>query len=212
MRFSEICDDGAMGRSGEASRRSVVAAVGRIVRRKGLEGIRIREIATEAEVSPGAVLYHFPNNSDLLFAVHEETVASYLAGRVAAAEAATDPRERIVAVLRAGVPPWTDEDVIRVLYELHGLARRSEKHAALLSELWRREHELYVSAIEAGVAAGVFTVAESPEDIASRLLALEDGLVLHLIGDNSALSADEVVRHVLGYAGLALGCTVLVAS
>ena len=63
-----------MGRDGAQTSRRVLDAVGRIVAARGLEGIRIREIAAEAELSPGSVLYHFPDHSQLLYAVHVDTV------------------------------------------------------------------------------------------------------------------------------------------
>lgn len=181
-----------------------MAAVSRIVRHKGVEGIRVRDVAAEAAVSPGAVLYHFPKNADLLLAVHEATVQQYLERRTAAATSLTDPREQLLAVVRSGVPPWADEEVIRVFYEMHGLARRSDVHAQLMSRLWEQEHGLYVRIIRSGIDVGLFRLDEPVEDVASRLLALEDGMVLHLIGHNPALTPEEVIRHITGMAASAL--------
>ena len=187
-------------------------AVGRIVTSRGLEGIRVRQIAAEAELSPGAVLYHFPKNSDLLLAVHEDTVRKYVEGRAAAAGSSDDPCERLYAVMRAGVPPWANEHVIRVLYEMHGLARRSEDHAALLSDLWQQEHALYVEIIDDGVAKNVFTPTRTVDEVATQLLALEDGLVLHLIGHNKMLSSDKVVKLFMQSAAGELGCPQLLTD
>ena len=181
-------------------------AVGRIVAQRGIEGIRVRQIAALADLSPGAVLYHFPNNSDLLFAVHEDTVRRYVTGRTEAAGSSERPVERLLSVMRAGVPPWANEHVIRLLYEMHGLARRSAPHAELLSELWRQEHALYVEIVDDGVSAGVFNPREPVADLATHLLALEDGLVLHLVGHNSALDSQLVLDKLAGFAALQLDC------
>ncbi len=187
-------------------------AVGRIVTQRGIEGIRLRQIAAEADLSPGAVKYHFPQHTDLLFAVHEDTVRRYVEGRNEAAASSSAPVERLSAVMRAGVPPWANDHVIRLLYEMHGLARRSEPHAELLSELWRREHALYVEIIEDGTAAGVFSPREPIAELATHLLALEDGLVLHLIGHNTALDSQRVLEKLAGFAALQLDCPDVIES
>lgn len=203
---------GLVGRSGDPSRRSVLDAVGRIVAERGVEGIRVRQIAAEADLSPGAVLYHFPKNSDLLFAVHEDTVRRYMEDRSEAAASSPDPVMRLSEVMRAGVPPWANDHVIRLLYEMHGLARRSEPHADLLSNLWRQEHGLYVDIIDDGAKAGVFVPQELTADLATHLLALEDGLVLHLIGRNAALNGQLVLDKLAGFAALQLHCPSVVEA
>lgn len=182
-------------------------AVGRIVTASGIEGIRIREIAAEAGLSPGAVLYHFPVHGELLYVVHADTVRRYVEGRTAAANTpGVDPIRRLLAVLCAGVPPWANEHVIRLLYEMHGLARRSERHAVLLTELWRDERRLYAEVIRGGVEAGIFEVAGTPEQVAAGLLALEDGLVLHLVSNNRELGSDRVIATYAGIAAQQLNC------
>ncbi len=200
-----------MGRDGAQTSRRVLDAVGPLVAARGLEGIRIRESAAEAELSPGAVLYHFPDHSQLLYAVHVDTVRRYVEGRAAAAavtdaDADADAAQRLIAVMRAGVPPWANEHVIRLLYGLHDLARRSQEHADLLTELWRDEQALYVEIIRAGMADGIFAVDGTPEEVAAGLLALEDGLVLHRISNNSEISSDRAVAVFAGIAAEQLGC------
>lgn len=182
-------------------------AVGRIVTASGIEGIRVREIAAEAGLSPGAVLYHFPVHGDLLYAVHADTVRRYVEGRTAAADIpGADPIRRLLAVLCAGVPPWANEHVIRLLYEMHGLARRSDRHALLLTELWRDEQRLYAEVIRSGVEAGVFELTGAPEQVAAGLLALEDGLVLHLVSHNQELASERVIALYAGLAAQQLNC------
>lgn len=200
-----------MGRDGARTRRRVLDAVGTIVAARGLEGIRVREIAAEAGMSPGSVLYHFPDQSELLLAVHRDTVHHYLAGRARAAKtSSTDAIGRLLAVMHEGVPPWANEHVIRLLYGLHDLARRSSEHADLLTDLWRSERELYAGIVRAGVDEGSFRVTDSPEEVAAGLLALEDGLVLHLISNNREVTSDQVVALFASVTAARLGCPQLI--
>ena len=74
----------------------------------------------------------------------------------------------------------------------------------LLSDLWQQEHALYVDIINTGVGRGTFQPFEPVEGLASHLLALEDGLVLHLIGHNDAFSSQSVIERLAGFAALAL--------
>lgn len=209
----KTCNDSLMGRDGSSTRRNVLDAVGRIVTARGIEGIRIREIAAEAELSPGAVLYHFPDHAELLHAVHADTVRRYVEGRIGAARAPdSDPVGRLLAVLRAGVPPWANEHVIRLLYEMHGLARRSPRHADLLTELWQDEQTLYADIIADGVAQGVFAVDATVADVAAGLLALEDGLVLHRISNNTQMPSERVVAVFARVAAEQLRCPGIVAA
>jgi AcrR family transcriptional regulator len=185
----------------------VLEAAGRIVAQRGIEGIRVREIASEAGLSPGAVLYHFPDQAELLFTVHSDTLTRYMAGRRAAFDPDGDPELSLLRVMQAGVPPWANEHMIRLLYELHGLARRSAPHAKLLGDLWSEEKALYEELIEAGVRTETFSPTVHRSLVAAQLLALEDGLVLHQISNNANLGPEAVVSTFMNAAATLLGAT-----
>jgi AcrR family transcriptional regulator len=160
-------------------------------------------------MSPGLVLYHYPEHVDLMLAVHEEVVGQYFDIRKAAQEGVDDPKERLTRVIMAGVPPYAPDETVRLLYEMHGLARQSPRHAQLMSDLWKREVELYTEIIDSGVSTGDFTFDMTTADVAAILLGLEDGLALHLTSNNSELSAATAVSLFLGVAAVQLGCPTL---
>jgi AcrR family transcriptional regulator len=194
----------------ERSRRNLVEAAAQIVRERGLEGVRIREIATVAEMSPAAVLYHYPDNADLILAVHRNAVERYLADRTAAQAEGEDPVRRLITTMIAGVPPFADDGTIRLLYELHSLARRSQQHTQLMTELWERELELYAQVLQTGLDRGLFRLGTEVTMVAATLLALEDGLVLHLISHDSCFTAERVVQIFAKSAAAELGCPPLI--
>lgn len=172
------------------SRDALLAAARRVLRERGLHGIRVRDVAAAAGMSPGAVMYHYRTTDDLLLAVHQDTQSRYLALRTEAAASIGngDAWSRLCSAFKIGLPPYSDGDLIELLYEMHGLTRRSPRHAILLTELWNAELTLYRELIDAGVDQGLFRV-DDPTSVARALLALEDGIALHLVSDNEAMSS-----------------------
>lgn len=192
------------------SRQDLLGATTRLISEKGLSGVRIREIASGAGLSPAGVLYHYPETDALMIDVHRMAVDAYMAGRESAAESREDPRHRLVRAFITGIPPYADTDVIRLLFEMHSLARRSSVHAELMTGLWRSELANYASIVESGTNAGVFAPRRPGEDVAAMLLAMEDGLALHLISGNARLTAERVTELFLRFAEDELGCAGLV--
>ncbi|MCG7205109.1 TetR/AcrR family transcriptional regulator [Streptomyces arenae] len=198
-------------RNQTARREALVSAAGRAITQRGLEGLRIKDIADAAGVSQGSVLYYYPELSDLVLEVHREAVESYLASRQEAYDSApaTDPAARLLALLRSGLPTVADDPVHALLYELHRRAGRSPGHAELMASLFSREVALYTTALEVGAAVGIFTLAGNPRDLAHGLVALEDGYGLHMISHNAALKLERThellraqARMVTGHAEL----------
>ncbi len=54
------------------TRDSVLAAAARVIDRQGLAATRLEEIATEAEVTKGALYFHFPSKSEIATAIVEQ--------------------------------------------------------------------------------------------------------------------------------------------
>lgn len=144
-------------------------------------------------MSPSAVMYHYPSTEDLLLAVHEHIQASYLMlRRQAIVDAAGNAWEQLMASFKVGLPPYGDSQVLEVLMSMHTLARRSPRHAVLLTDLWDAEYSMYVDVIKQGTADGTFTTSD-PKASARALLALEDGLALHIVSANTAITGSAAV-------------------
>src|SRR5690606_705159 len=113
---------------------------------------------------------------------------------------------RMTKVFISGIPDLTESKAIRLLYELHGLARQDAAHAELMTLLWRREIALYEEIIHAGASAGIFAPSQPVPEVAEALLGLEDGLALHLTSNNQALSSTACLRALHATAALLLRC------
>lgn len=189
-----------------ARREALIEAAGRAITGRGLAGLRIKDIAAEAGVSAGSVLYYYPELDDLVFEVHQSAVERYLTNRHAATDDAGDPVERLRAAAASGLPRDSDDATHRLLYELHGLADRSRQHATLMASLYAREAALYTTLLELGAACGDFTLDQPAAVVARDLVALEDGYGLHIISRNPAVDHAAARDAVLRYARTVTGC------
>ncbi|WP_042395072.1 TetR/AcrR family transcriptional regulator [Streptacidiphilus carbonis] len=190
----------------EARRGALIHAAGRAIADRGMAGLRIKDIAAEAGVSAGSVLYYYPELDDLVLAVHQDSVETYLAQRQRRSEAPAGPVERMRAVLASGLPEGPDDPLHRRLFELHGLADRSTGHAALMTSLFAREVALYSTLLQVGAAAGVFTLAAAVADTARNLVALEDGYGLHIVTRNPTVDRRTALELLTAHARLVTAC------
>ncbi|MFF1732433.1 TetR/AcrR family transcriptional regulator [Streptomyces sp. NPDC058247] len=192
-----------------ARREALVDAAGRAIAERGLEGLRIKDIAAEAGMSAGSVLYYYPEMGELVLEVHRGAVERYLAARQKAADGmdrATGAAARLRALVGSGLPGSSGDAVHGLLFELHRRADRSSGHATLMASLFAREVALYATVLEVGAAVGEFTLTEPVTDLARNLVALEDGYGLHIVSRNAELTPDVARRLLLGYARTVTGC------
>jgi AcrR family transcriptional regulator len=79
------------------SETSIIDAALRLASRKGLEQVRMREVADELNVAVGALYHHVPSQADMQSAVIQQV----LEGIPTPNEIGGTPRQRIVATMRA---------------------------------------------------------------------------------------------------------------
>ncbi len=96
-------------RKSETRRTEILRAAARVFRRKGLAAAGMREIAEEADVSPGILYYYFSGKDEILLFCQERTLEHMLAAVEAARATPSSSAERLRAVLRAHVQAMLDE-------------------------------------------------------------------------------------------------------
>ncbi|GAA2363070.1 TetR/AcrR family transcriptional regulator [Saccharopolyspora halophila] len=196
-------------RTQQARREQFIDAALRAINERGRDNVRIRDIAAAAGVSPGSVLYHYPELAELMFDVHRTVADRFYHHRVDTVDAAEDAELKLAAAIETGLPTGQDDEVASALYEMHGLADRSSEHAALMTGLYDREVALYAAVLEIGRATGRFTLSRPVREIAATLVALEDGLGLHLISNNTSVERSTAKHLLAECARQATGCATI---
>jgi AcrR family transcriptional regulator len=96
-------------RRSEARRLEILRAAARVFRQRGLSAAGMREIAEEADLSPGNLYYYFAGKDELLLFCQDRTLEHMLKAVDTACALPAPSVERLRAVLRAHVHALLDE-------------------------------------------------------------------------------------------------------
>lgn len=179
-----------------ARRQQIADAVCRLAGRHGLEGVSLRQVAAEAGVSMGRVQHYFTTKDEmLLFAFR--TVSERVERRIGAAAERLGRPHTVRAVLRAlllEMLPLDEQGRLEapIWVAFFGKAVVTPELAAPL----RADAGRLVGFVAEQIRAGGNTDADADHE-ARTLLALVDGLMLHLlVGQTDAATATATVdRH-----------------
>ena len=189
----------------ERRRNDLIAATRRRIVDQGLAPVRIRHIAAEAGLSPGLVSYYFPDLDELFRAVYRDAIDRFSTQRREMVDHMDDPRERLLALIRSGLPAGPDDETCVLLYEFHPQVLRNATVTAQRALLYERQVGLYVSVLETGSAQGIFTLQGSAVSIASNLVALEDAYGHHVVAAIS-ITREQAESYLIDFASTATGC------
>jgi AcrR family transcriptional regulator len=187
-------------------RRQLAEAAGRAIIARGVSAVRLKDIADEAGLTPGAVLYYYPDIDALLVEAHRAAGERFCEERIAALAEFDDPRERMLAAIRSGLPTGPEDESVRVLYEMDALVGKSALYSALTVSFFERQVALYQVILEAGVARGLFDLTDDSHTIGRNLVGLEDAHGLHVLMGDSPIDRDEAERLIVAYASAATRC------
>ncbi|MGW3396534.1 TetR/AcrR family transcriptional regulator [Streptomyces hydrogenans] len=164
----------------EQRRAELGEAVQRALLSRGLEGLRLRDVAEEAGVTPAAVLYY----GDLDALVHEtyqQAIERYSRQREEIADRFDDARDKLRACIDHGVATGPDDALTRLLFEYWPRCLRDARAAALDSALTERQIAVYSGILVLGRAQGHFTFQDPPRLLAATFVAVEDGYQMEVL-------------------------------
>ncbi|MFL6179508.1 MAG: TetR/AcrR family transcriptional regulator [Actinomycetes bacterium] len=185
-------------------RAELQAAAQRAMAEYGTE-VQLNQVAREAGLTSGAVLYHYPDLKDLLLDAQRAGMERFYDARLTALEGIDDPVERLVVTIASGLPSDIDDSDVRLLCELGGAAARNPVYGALLTTLFDRQVAMYQVILEAGSARGLFGLSQDSLVIARTLVALEDAYGYRIMARHPNIGYASAVELVMTYARLATG-------
>jgi AcrR family transcriptional regulator len=179
----------------EARRVDILRAAARVFRRRGTGATGMREIAEEAELSPGNLYYYFESKDELLHFCQERTLKQLLAAVDAAKAEDVSCAERLRAVLRT--------HVYALLDEMEGATAHLEIES--LPDAVRvpliKKRDSYERALRALVAEGIARGEFAPCDAAlvTRAMLGAVNWTARWYRPNGPKSADEIAGAIADY-------------
>lgn len=170
-------------------RRTLIAdALLRVAAGRGLEAVSLRHVAAEAGVSAGMVQHYFRTKDEMMsfaLAVVAERMETRINASVAALGESPGPRDLLRAVLVELLPldePRRAEGRVALAFLAYAAAR--PQVAAALREDTARMRRFLAGQVRAARDEGTVPEGTDPDRTATALLALADGLGVHVLGEH----------------------------
>jgi AcrR family transcriptional regulator len=172
---------------------------------RGAVGVRVKDIAERAGITPSSVLYYYPRLDELMIEVSRDAMERYAERRSREVRALDDPVAQLRLAIRLGVPTGPDDEESRLLYELDAFVGSSSAFRVLSSSFFDRQVTLYQQVLDAGAAQGAFELAAPADSLARGLVAMEDGLGLQVVVGHPGLDSAEAERILVRHASAVTG-------
>jgi AcrR family transcriptional regulator len=187
-----------------ARRRQLERATRKLIASRGIDRLRIKDIAAETGLSSQSVLYYYPDVDELVEAAIDHTLERFAQRRSDVAVGIDDPCEALLSIIRSGLPTGPDDEDLRILYEAAGYFRDNERLGEAIRSMTSRQVDVYERVLELGADRGVFELADTSASIARNLVALEDAYGLYVI--SGAPIVDEALEQIVSFAAIATRC------
>lgn len=159
------------------------------LRRKGLKGLNIRDVARKAGVSLGSVHYYFSSKEEILVEIFRQFVQRVSEATLAGTPG-SNPRQVLMDLLDGYFAELSrDPATCQGFIDLWDHVPHNEDLRQLMETYYRSSTEFLTQLIREGKRQGLFDV-DSATAAAGQIIAIIDGLKvqLHLFGDQIDLA------------------------
>jgi AcrR family transcriptional regulator len=187
----------------------ILEAAARVITDRGLAETRISDIAEQAGVSPGLILYYFESKDRLLAEALTFANDQFYLRTSREIRRIPSAREQLRRVIDLSVPGYLPEfgrlDEWALWIEVWVRALRDPdmaKDREALDQRWRSQ---LAEIIRGGQTAGEFTSSNDPDELALRIAAIIDGLAIQVIMDDSEVTTERMHRTCIEFSAQVLG-------
>jgi AcrR family transcriptional regulator len=173
-------------------REQILTATCKVLVSRGLNQLRIADVAAEANLSSGIVHYYFSGKDDLIHRTFEQSFEESLRRRERIFESTLPPAERLVALIDSYIP--RDPETIQawhVWLQLWAGALKDPSLRVINEKAYSKWRNLIANVILEAHKDGALH-SEDPEGAADQLVALIDGLAVQVLLDSSTINADTM--------------------
>jgi AcrR family transcriptional regulator len=189
----------------DARRAQLADAARRAVVERGLDGLRLKDVADQAGVTSAAVLYYYADGLDeLVVETYQQAIDRFCERREEVAQQHADARDQLRACIDVGVATGPDDALVRMLFELVPRSLRDPQVSAMDDVLYDRQEAVYQAVLALGAEQGHFRLVDPVADIAGTFVAVEDGYQLEVLGGRRTRA--QVIGRIRGYARAVTGC------
>lgn len=194
---------------GKDRHQEILDAAARVITERGLAETRISDIAEQAGVSPGLILYYFDSKDRLLSEALTFANDQFYLRTSREIRRISSAKQRLRRLIDLSVPGYLPEygrlDEWALWIEVWVRALRDTEMAKdreVLDQRWRAQ---LAEIVRGGQASGEFAADADPEEVALRLAALIDGLAIQVVMNDSEVTAGRMHRACMETAAHELG-------
>jgi len=187
----------------------ILDAAARVITDRGLAETRISDIADQAGVSPGLILYYFESKDRLLseaLTFANDQFYLRMSREIRRISSAKEQLRRLVDLSVPGyLPEYGRLDEWALWIEVWVRALRDPdmaKDREVLDQRWRAQ---IADIIRGGQASGEFASTLDADELSLRIAALIDGLAIQVIMNDSVVSTERMHRTTMEVTAQTLG-------
>jgi AcrR family transcriptional regulator len=196
-------------KQGKDRHQEILDAAARVITDRGLAETRISDIAEQAGVSPGLILYYFESKDRLLAEALTFANDQFYLRTSREIRRIPSAREQLRRVIDLSVPGYLPEfgrlDEWALWIEVWVRALRDPEMAKDREALDQRWRSQLAEIIRGGQTSGEFSSPEDPDELALRIAALIDGLAIQVIMAASEVTTARMHRTCLEVSAQVLG-------